>query len=60
MARKLVFALSLVAAIAVVVGCKEEPKTSVNFDPKAGGYKGSEQYKQNVGTGTTATTTTKE
>jgi len=58
MTRKLTLALSLVAALVVVAGCKEDSNTSVKFDPKAGNmYKGQDQYKQGGGANTATTTT---
>jgi hypothetical protein len=62
MARKLVFALSLLVPVAA--GCnKDEKNTSMNFDPKNAYKQSQDKYKQNVGAATTtapATTTTTE
>jgi hypothetical protein len=48
MTRKVIGALSLMAAVVLFAGCKDEP-TSMNFDAK-GAYSGQQQYK---GKGTT-------
>ena len=53
MARKLLSALTLIAAIAVVVGCKEDKPTPMNFDAKKAYEESQQKYqKGNVGTGT--------
>jgi hypothetical protein len=57
MARKLVLVLSLVAAVAVITGCKDDKPTSMNIDTK-NMYQQNQKYKQSAGTaGGTATTT---
>lgn len=58
MARKLLSALTLVAAIAVVVGCKEDKPTPMNFDAKKAYEESQQQYQKDKGVGTGGAATT--
>lgn len=62
MARKLLSALTLVAALAVVIGCKEDKPTPMNFDAKKAYEESQQKYsREKVGAGTSgATSPTKE
>ena len=61
MARKLVFALSLFAAAAVVTGCKDDKPTPMNIDTKSmyqQNQQNQQKYKQSAGTAGATTQTT--